>query len=618
VSEAVSELLSAAQVYAARGWRVIPLHDMAAGVCSCRKGADCATPGKHPRLSKWTERATIDTDLIRAYWERWPEANIGIVTGLRSRLLVLDVDPRNGGEESLKSFPDLPLTLTVRTGGGGWHYYLQHPGNGPIHGSVLADGLELKADGQYVIAPPSLTTGPYEVQVEAELADAPASLLEGGRRNSGLAEPLPEKIPDGSGRHRHLVSAAGTMQRRGFSAEAIEAALQVENRNRLQPPKSEEEVRRIARSVARYPPDPVQAELDAKAARHIEELLNSRQPSGTTSARPPRADHDAERFQFERVNWEAIKADGVPQLDYLDEPFLPCRKRIWAAGPTESGKSIWAAYKARQITLRGGLVIYVSQENGLEEEARRFLRLRPDFDLLHVYVDQGLDLTLSAHRDALFTASEGAALVVLDTYSACWGGDEDSNRALADFDRDVMKPMVTGGPSLLVLDHTGNPQPHTRRRGVNAPRGASSKGQKCDFLLEFRTVGDDAFQVTRAKKRGTHGNEARRYTVIDGADDTLDLSESEVTDEKAADLADGLVEVIHARYPISTGQLRDAAADEFNAGTTVIGEALRLLKEERPPRVVCADEVIETEGGRQSAKAWRPVGDAPETTERLW
>jgi hypothetical protein len=153
---AVGETLAAVIDYAARGWRMIPLHDVSRGVCSCRKGGQCETPGKHPRLRGWQKVASVDLELIAGWLKHWPSMNIGIKTGADSGLVVLDVDPRNGGFESLASFLPLPETPVVRTGGGGRHYYFAHPG-GTVAGGDLADGVELKADGQFVVAPPSRT-----------------------------------------------------------------------------------------------------------------------------------------------------------------------------------------------------------------------------------------------------------------------------------------------------------------------------------------------------------------------------------------------------------------------------------------------------------------------------
>lgn len=157
---AAGDMLAAALRYAALGWCVIPLHDVAAGRCSCRDGTGCKTPGKHPRINRWQRDASADPNLIAGWWKQWPQANVGILTGERSGLLVLDVDPRHDGEDTLATFEathgKLPATVTVLTGGGGQHLYFAHPG-GKIRSLTLGNGLELKADGTFVVAPPSRT-----------------------------------------------------------------------------------------------------------------------------------------------------------------------------------------------------------------------------------------------------------------------------------------------------------------------------------------------------------------------------------------------------------------------------------------------------------------------------
>ena len=161
MSPHVSEMLDAALEYAARGWLALALHDVTRGHCSCRKGEKCTTPGKHPRLRDWPQFASLDAQLIRGWWSGWPAANVGILTGRRSDLVVLDVDPRHGGDESLAAFVakhgPLPETVAADTGAGRHYYFRCPPGDEPIKSVTLADGLELKADGTFVVAPPSQT-----------------------------------------------------------------------------------------------------------------------------------------------------------------------------------------------------------------------------------------------------------------------------------------------------------------------------------------------------------------------------------------------------------------------------------------------------------------------------
>jgi hypothetical protein len=153
-------LFAAALDYANRGWPVVPLHTpLSGGGCSCRK-RDCGSVGKHPRTEHGRKDATTDPEQLRRWWDKWPGANLGVVTGAESGLVVLDVDPRNGGNESLADLEartPLPPTARTVTGSGGQHILFAHPGGhvGNSTGKVGA-GLDVKADDGYIVAPPSL------------------------------------------------------------------------------------------------------------------------------------------------------------------------------------------------------------------------------------------------------------------------------------------------------------------------------------------------------------------------------------------------------------------------------------------------------------------------------
>lgn len=149
---------AAARRLAARGWSVIPMHSVTGGRCSCRR-VRCASPGKHPRIrwEPWMLRAATPAELD-AWWERWPDANVGVVTGWVSAVVVLDVDPRHGGEASLDELQathgPLPDTVTSLTGGGGRHLWFAHPEH-LVPSRPLAPGIDLKAEGGLVVVPPS-------------------------------------------------------------------------------------------------------------------------------------------------------------------------------------------------------------------------------------------------------------------------------------------------------------------------------------------------------------------------------------------------------------------------------------------------------------------------------
>ncbi|MBW4026336.1 MAG: DUF3987 domain-containing protein [Acidobacteria bacterium] len=272
-------VLSEALDYAKRGWLTVPLHNPKQGVCSCRKKA-CGSPGKHPRTAHGLKDASKDAAQIKSWWQQWPEANVGIVTGRESGLLVLDVDGEDGKaslQALIEEHGSLPKTLCALTGRmgrddkrNGCHYYFRAPAGATIRNSasVLGKGLDIRAEGGYVVAPPSLHPSGrlYEwlapgIVPGQPLADAPAWMLakladgKPAQQQTAPAQQGTQTASIGEGGRNHaLASLGGAMRRKGMTPAAIEAALLAENAARCTPPLPDAEVREIARSVSRYEP----------------------------------------------------------------------------------------------------------------------------------------------------------------------------------------------------------------------------------------------------------------------------------------------------------------------------------------------------------------------------
>jgi len=147
--------------YAGKGFAVFPTHWIENGQCSCGD-LDCSSPGKHPILGGGFKIASTDAETIKAWWATYPTANVAIATGEVSGIFVIDVDVDKGkvGMASLEILESevgsLPTDALVKTGSGGLHFYLQLE-NQKIKGSTskLADHIDVRANGGYVIAPPS-------------------------------------------------------------------------------------------------------------------------------------------------------------------------------------------------------------------------------------------------------------------------------------------------------------------------------------------------------------------------------------------------------------------------------------------------------------------------------
>jgi hypothetical protein len=144
----------AAQVYAALGYPVVPMHTaQPGGRCTCRDPG-CPDAGKHPRLRGWQQLAAVDPAVVGEWWRRWPQANLGLATG--RRFDVLDLDGEQGVEAldaALSIAPTEHPGPVARTGGGGWHLLYAPTGLGNRVG--LLPGMDWRGRGGLIVAPPS-------------------------------------------------------------------------------------------------------------------------------------------------------------------------------------------------------------------------------------------------------------------------------------------------------------------------------------------------------------------------------------------------------------------------------------------------------------------------------
>ncbi|MBK4723405.1 bifunctional DNA primase/polymerase [Azospirillum sp. YIM DDC1] len=157
---ATSPVLDAALRYAARGWPVVPVYDIDAdGQCGCGKPG-CTNKGKHPKAANGFNSAVTDEALIRRLFRAF--ANVGIATGRTAGIWVLDIDAKDGGEDTLLALierhGDLPNTVEARTGGGGRHLFFRYPPDRTVRNTVkrLGPGLDTRSDGGGVVSAPSV------------------------------------------------------------------------------------------------------------------------------------------------------------------------------------------------------------------------------------------------------------------------------------------------------------------------------------------------------------------------------------------------------------------------------------------------------------------------------
>lgn len=282
-----------------------------------------AEKSKRTALASWAEYQKRRADASERF--EWfgdhPERNIGVVCGWVSgdgdgrSLAVLDFDEPGAYERFTRANLELVRSTWIAKTAKGHHVYLRTPGK--VQTTKIAGG-DLKAEGSYVVCPPSVhPDGPAYTwankTAEIAVVDDLAALIQAETSEKKPAPDIPDRIPAGE-RNTTLTSLAGTMRRRGASTAEILAALRVRNRERCDPPLPDAEVAGIGKSLGRYP----SAEAKDKRKRRLamkdvilrlalaEDIKLFTDQHGWAYCRTPRDGH-----------YEILSVDGKDLTDWL-------------------------------------------------------------------------------------------------------------------------------------------------------------------------------------------------------------------------------------------------------------------------------------------------------------
>jgi Bifunctional DNA primase/polymerase, N-terminal/Primase C terminal 1 (PriCT-1) len=213
--------LATALAFVRHGYAVFPVnwpikHNNGQLRCSCgsdSRGRPCTSPAKHPygKLApNGLLSATTEIGVVKHWWGYLaPDANLGLCT---DRLVVIDIDPRHGGDESLAALErehgEMPPTWRVLTGGGGEHVLFVCPDGVEISNVVAAQmespplgpGIDVRARGGYIVAPPSrhISGRSYAWSVDHHPQDVPLA-------------PAPDWLVARLTTRRTMASADGTL-----------------------------------------------------------------------------------------------------------------------------------------------------------------------------------------------------------------------------------------------------------------------------------------------------------------------------------------------------------------------------------------------------------------------
>ncbi len=474
--------------YLARGWSVFPLHNISAGKCSC--GTDCASPGKHPRTPNGVKDASSDPMEVAAWWTQWPEANIGLATG--NGLVVLDVDPDHGGDDSIKELlGDNPawMTPTVRTGSGGYHFYFkttQSVRNTTTFRSLK--GIDVRGDGGYVVAPPSNHLKGSYVWLDTRGLDVEMLAWPFPEEEKPPAPPVDDAIPNGE-RNSTLASLAGSMRRRGMSEEEILAALLVVNERRCNPPLSDNEVNAIAKSVSRYNPAFLTGDF------------NNNSPGNSKSW-----------AEFEQLSHSAVDflTLEIPAPTWLVSEVWPDESIGFISGPAKSFKSFFALEMAFAVaTGRAFLdrfripepkrVLYIQRESGrvafrdrIRRGQDRYGQASELFVLSNraIYLEDEADLDKLRHEVAVVKPS----LIVFDPMADFTKANENTTQEMSALVRTLRALRDEFHTSICIVHHWNKARTGwggTEVRQGDRLRGNSALYAASEVSIWMRRVSDD-------------------------------------------------------------------------------------------------------------------------------
>jgi len=290
----IEPMLPTALAFARHGHAVFPLwwpvtHN-GQTVCAC--GRLCGNAAKHP-IARYAPNghrsATIDSGIVKLWFGlRVPEANLGVAT---EKLIVIDVDPRHGGDESfaeLEREHELPPTWRTLTGGGGEHVIFAAPVGVEISNVVAANmdnpplgpGIDVRARGGYIVAPPSrhISGRAYCWSVdhhpqEVSLAPAPGWLIERlttarGAATGAQPEPISSgkwaqltRQPDPEYRDEAATQIVGHLFRHGCDYQLVLGMLHAWNAASCKPPLDYLEINRIVDRIANREAARIEAQL---------------------------------------------------------------------------------------------------------------------------------------------------------------------------------------------------------------------------------------------------------------------------------------------------------------------------------------------------------------------
>lgn len=481
-----------------------------------------------PLIADWPIRATTDEAQVRVWWEQWPEANAGIHC---DGLLVVDVDPKKGGYESLQALEgqlQLDATLEVETPSGGRHIYYRCGGHVRNGVDVLGPGLDVRAAGGYVVGAGSHTAaGEYRVVIDEPLADAPPELVERLRARPPADTPAriaadtnPEDAvaraidflrshpvaTEGQGGDHHTFRTICRVRDFGVPEERAAEAL-AEWNERCVPPWPVDDLGIKIHNAYRYAQDAA-GKLTPEALGF--EVVPSNPPIGGDRTQ---IEHDRTQSENELLHPADVTLDSILGSDYLIKGVLERQSNAVLFGHWNVGKTFVVLDMAAAIAtgerwfgkrVRQGRVLYLGYE-GIRAMKKRMIALRGKHPKL---ADRSVPFEWQAVRTPL-TKPEGVAalgrilrfyaerhggapdLVIIDPLANALGGDDSDAMLMGTLNECVAALIQKQRCTVLRVHHSGHGNQDRARGHSSLPAGVDTEIRVTDQEIALTKQRDD-------------------------------------------------------------------------------------------------------------------------------
>ncbi len=498
--------------------------------------------GKRPLTPNGCKDATRDNDVIRAWWDRWPDANIGVATGPGSDLYIIDID----GPDAEAAWQRLAQdgdddTLTVSTSRGR-HLYYRCTDPLPNTASRIAPGIDTRGNGGYVVAPPSIhPSGVTYEFVAARLprdlpgwirgAVTPKTTSNGGDPTMAVGHPARDAYAKSTlTRLYEAVTKAGEGTRNDTLNRAAYSAGQLISGGILEEP-DVEMMLHAASSAAGL--DAAEAHATIRSGINAG-MANPWTPEfraerdDTTGASGPAATAEGDAQEAEEPvrasSWQPIDiiaaADTPPPEPSFYGGLIYPGARHLISGEPETMKSWLALAVAHQVASDLGRVIYINTDGAPDWDIAQRLRA---IGLTDEEIRRNVTLISPAEppgpNDIQELADTKPDLVILDTLDPAAeliDADTNSSKDTMRTIRTYITPFFRTGASILILDHVVK-DPESRGRYSS---GSGRKLGEVEVHIGLKLVGppltreggDTRIQITVHKdrlagiRRGGHGS----------------------------------------------------------------------------------------------------------------